>query len=220
RVKPSKPVRPRRIRSPEPGLMPEKPKNRFQVVYIVVTALVICSMLALALTSIDFGTLFNGDEDDGNYIDPNADLIADQETVVAHDPENVDEIVLLANMLAQTGKIQEAIPWYAKALDLAPGNAGIRLDFARSLASADLQTDAEAQFKHVLDAEPDNQMAHYYLAELYMNWEPPRKEDAFGHYQRAAEIDPSSFLGERAQNRVETMTFGSPAATAASTPVP
>lgn len=220
-VKPTRPVRLRRDRSPEPGLLPEKPTNRFQVLYIVITALVVCSMLAVALVTIDFGALFGGGGDDeGNYLDPNADLIAEQQTAVAEAPDDVDEIVLLANMLAQTGRIQEAIPWYEKALGLAPADAGIRLDFARSLAGADLRTDAEAQFQQVLKADPDNQTAHYYLAELYMMWDPPRTDEAFAQYRRAAEIDPGSFLGERAQNRIDTMEGGTPVATAGSTPVP
>lgn len=219
-MKPSRPVRRRWERSPEPGLLPEKPTNRFQVLYIVISALVICSMLALAVMTIDFGSLFGDDDNDGNFIDPNADLIAEQETVVAENPDDVDEIVLLANMLAQTGRIQDAIPWYEKALSLAPDDVGIRLDFARSLSGAELRTDAEAQFQQVLKSEPDNQMAHYYLADLYMSWDPPRTSDAFVEYQRAAEIDPDSFLGERAQNRIETMTVGTPRATAESTPVP
>lgn len=198
--------------------MPEKPKNRFQVVYIVITSLVVCSMLALALTAIDFGSLFRHDGGDGNVTDPNANLIADQETVVARNPNDVDQVVLLANLLGNTGKIQEAIPWYEKALELTPDDAGIRLDFARSLAGANLRTDAEAQFERVLKDEPDNQQAHYYLAELYMNWDPPRTDEAFAHYQRAAAIDPGSFLGERSQNRVDTMTLSTPGATPRSTP--
>ncbi|HWV24524.1 MAG TPA: tetratricopeptide repeat protein [Thermomicrobiales bacterium] len=216
-MRPSRPVRSRRERSLEPGLLPEKPKNRFQVLYLVVTVLVICSMLAIAVTTIDFGSLF-GDDGDDDFVDPNADLIADQQTVVARNPDDVDEIVLLANMLGQTGRIQEAIPWYEKALALSPDDSGIRLDFARSLSGSGLQTDAEAQFNQVLKAEPDNQSAHYYLAELYMAWSPPRTDEAYAHYKRAAEIDPDSFLGERAQTRVETMSVATPDATALAGP--
>lgn len=211
---------PRRVRPQRPAgsnLMPERPRNRFQVVYIVVTALVVCSLLAVGLSLADFGSLF-GEDDNGNFIDPNADLIAEQETAVANAPDDVDEILLLANMLGQTGRMREAIPWYERALALKPDDLGIRLDFARSLSGADLMTDAEAQFLAVLAEDADNQAAHYYLAELYLNWDPPRMEDALQHFQQAAEIDPDSFLGDRSRNRVETLEQSTPGASTPQSP--
>lgn len=192
--------------------------SRFKVLYIVITALVVCSLLSVAVTAIDFGALFGDDDNEAAVVDPNADLVAEQETVVANNPDDVDEIVLLANLLGNTGSIQDAIPWYEKALELAPDDHGIRLDFARSLAGANLRTDAEAQFQLVLADEPGNQMAHYYLAELYMHGDPPKTSEALDHYQTASEIDPDSFLGERAQNQVDTMMLSSPEASVESTP--
>jgi|GEM_PF-641730 len=220
-LKPTKRVRsrpePRNAQRKTETSGPETPINRFHVVYVIVSALVICAMLALALSTIDLGGFFSGDDNSANIEDPNADLLADQQTVVAEHPDDVDEIVLLANLLGNTGQIQEAIPWYEKALELAPDDMGVRLDFARSLAGAGLQTDAEAQFLKVLSAEPDNQTAHYYLAELYMVWNPPQEGKAREHYQKAVELDPGSFLGERARNRLDTMTplasEGSPVST-------
>lgn len=222
-VKPQRPLRSqslgRREQRRGQDAIPKKPANRFKIVYIVVSALVICSMLAVALATIDFGGLFGSDENSANLENPNADLIAEQQTAVAKNPDDVDEIVLLANLLGNTGQIQEAIPWYEKALSLAPDDHGIRLDFARSLAGANLQTDAEAQFLRVLKDDPDNQTAHYYLAELYMIWTPPKQQQAREHYERAVEIDPDSFLGERATIRLDSMVSLSPIASPLSSPV-
>jgi cytochrome c-type biogenesis protein CcmH/NrfG len=162
-------------------------------------------MLAVALATVDFFSILGNDEERANVADPNADLIAEQQTKVAQHPEDVDEIVLLANLLANTGRIQEAVPLYEKALGLAPDDHGIRLDFARSLAGAGLASDAEAQFHEVLNSDPNNQTAHYYLAQSYMSWEPARREEAFQHYARAVEINPESFLGERAQIELDAM---------------
>lgn len=221
RVKPAKPVPPasRNRNQPPPRreLESVKPTNRFRVLYIVISGLVICSFIAVALTTIDFGSLFGDDQID-DTLNPNADLIADQQTVVANNPEDVDAIVLLANLLGNTGQIAEAIPWYERALELAPEDHGIRLDFARSLGSAGYTADAESQFLRVLDAEPDNQTAHYYLAELYLTSEPVRREEAREHYQRAAEIDAESFLGERARNELVALEGAGPTGSPASTP--
>ncbi|HEV2072126.1 MAG TPA: tetratricopeptide repeat protein [Thermomicrobiales bacterium] len=212
--------RPRRVRPqpvprssarPTPREAWDRPGNRIHIVYIVISSLVVCSMLAVALATIDFSGLFGGDdENSANIVDPNADLISEQETKVAGNPNDVDEVVLLANLLGNTGRIRDAVPWYEKALELAPDDHGIRLDFARSLAGADLLPDAEAQFLRVLEDDPDNQSAHYYLAELYMRWDSARREDAATHYRRAVEIDPASFLAERAQIELDAMGSGAP----------
>lgn len=170
-------------------------------------------MLAVALVSVDFAQLFGTNNDAENYIDQQADIVMEQETVVAENPDDVNEIVLLANMLGNTGRHQEAVPWYEKAIGLAPDDHGIRLDFARMLSSADLIPDAEAQFRIVLDADPENQPAHYYLAQMYLSMDPPRSDEAIEHYQRAVEIDSSTFLAEMAQEQLDVLQTRSSAAT-------
>lgn len=193
--------------------------NQMRVAYIIISGLVVCSMIAVAVSMIDFSGLW-GDGDDEVIVDPNADIVAEQQTAVANDPDNVDEIVLLANMLSNTGRMSEATEQYERALDIQPDDHGIRLDFARSLQTNGLLADAEAQFLLVLEAEPDNLPAHYYLAKLYMGWEPPRQDEARDHFTRAIEINPDSFLAEQAQLELEMMDRSSPVATPESiTPV-
>ncbi len=143
--------------------------------------------------------------------DPNGDLIAKQETVVAQDPEDIDGIVLLANLLANTGRMNEATERYERALDLAPDDNGVRLDFARSLQSNGLNTDAEAQFMMVLESDPDNLSGHYYLAQLYMDWRPARRDEARTHFERVLEINPESFLAEQAQLELDALNRATPA---------
>lgn len=194
----------------------DAPTNRFKAVYIIISGLVICSLIAVTLATIDMGILFGDDQDAENYVDPNANLIAEQQTAVAENPDDVDQVLLLANLLANTGSMSEAVPLYERAIELAPDDMSVRLDFAQSLMDSGLRPDAEAQFLRVLESEPENQTAHYYLAELYSGWDTPRQEEATIHYQRAAEIDPESFLGQRAQNRLDTM--GTPVSSPISSP--
>lgn len=190
-----------------------------RVAYIVISALVVCSMIAVAVSTIDFSGFLGGDEDEV-LVDPNADLVADQETVVARNPEDVNEVVLLANLLANTGRMNEATDWYERALDIKPDDIGIRLDFARSLQANGMDIDAEAQFLLVLEADPDNLSGHYYLAQLYMDWKPSRQDEARDHLQRAVEINPESFLAEQAVIQLDAMSRATPQASpGASTPV-
>jgi tetratricopeptide (TPR) repeat protein len=114
----------------------------------------------------------------------------------------------------------EAMDWYERALDIAPDDNSIRLDFARSLQTNNMPTDAEAQFLLVLEADADSISGHYYLAELYMDWKPQRRDEARDHYERVLEINPDSFLAEQARLELQLMNQTSPASSPkASTPV-
>ncbi len=180
--------------------------------FIALAMLFTCSLLASALVLIPFDDLFGGDSEPDpaqNIVDPNDDLIADQIATVEANPDDLDAVLLLANVLGNSGRLQEAIPYYEKAADLAPDDPSVRLDFARALADGNFQKDAELQFQKVLGMEPDNpsvlQAALYYLAELYIHWDPPRDGEARDLYQRAIEQDPNSFLAEQARNRLTSI---------------
>lgn len=190
-----------------------------RIAYIVLSGLVVCSMLAVALATIDFTGIWEGGEDDV-IVDPNADLIADQQTVVARNPEDLDQVVLLANLLANTGRMPEAMDWYERSLEIAPEDNSIRLDFARSLQTNNMPTDAEAQFLRVLERDPESISGHYYLAQLYMDWKPQRRDEARAHYERVLEINPESFLAEQTRLELELMNRSTPVASpGVSTPV-
>lgn len=189
--------------------------SRAQVIFGVITALVICSMLGGVFVSLTFDDVFGGIfSDDGseqeNYVDPNSDIIAAQETIVANNPEDVEDLLLLAQLLGNTSRLGDAIPLYEKALTLSPDDVGARVSFARALADGNMQSDAELQFQRALEIDPNNQPAHYYLAELYMAMTPVRTEDAVVHYQRAAEIDTTTLIGERAQTQLDQLGAGTP----------
>lgn len=178
--------------------------------YILVVSLVVFSMILAGLSAVDWsGLLGSNDEPTPDY---NVDSIVLQQTVVAQNPDDSAAQALLASMLANSGRMPEAIPIYELILEQNPGNAEVRLDFARGLQSNGMTADAEAQFLRVLELEPDNHTAHYYLARLYMDWQPRRQEEAITHFQRVSAIAPDSFLAEQAQNVLDTIGQATPAA--------
>ncbi len=187
--------------------------------FITLAMLFSCSLLAGSLVLIPFDELFglNDPDDVQNIVDRNDELIEELEATVEANPDDVDSVLLLANVLANSGRLNEAIPYYEQAIDLAPDDPSVRLDFARALADGGYQADAELQFERVLEMRPDSQEAQYYLAELYMNWDPPREEEARELYEAAVESDPESFLAEQARNQLASFsgTPASPAATPA-----
>jgi len=182
--------------------------NKTPLFYILIVSVVVFSMLLAGLTAVDWGSLFaDNAEPTPDY---NTDQIAIQQTVVAQDPDNSEAQALLASLLANSRRIQEAIPVFEEAIRLDPGNTTIRLNFARSLQANNMNADAEAQFLKVLELEPENHSAHYYLARLYMDWQPRRQDEAIRHFQRVLEIAPNSFLAEQAQDVLDTVGPATP----------
>jgi cytochrome c-type biogenesis protein CcmH/NrfG len=185
--------------------------SRSQVVFSVLGLLVICSLLAGTLGAAVFDRL---DETDGNEdVSTSGESTALEQSLremIASDPNDAASMATLANLLANGGELDEAILWYDKALALIPNDTTVRLDFARSLADGDKLLDAEVQFRKVLELEPDHVDAHFYLAELYQNWQPPRTDEAVAEYRRAIELRPDSFLAQRAREELISLGAATP----------
>jgi len=189
--------------------------NRAQIVFAILSSLVICGLIAAALLTVSPAGLFDGlgsgDEGDAeNFQDPGADVIAENQTVVAANPDDLESVLFLANLLGNSNRLAEAIPLYERALEIAPQDANARLSFARALSDGGMLADADLQFRKVLELEPDNQQAHYYLAELYRLEVPPRTSEAIVHYRRAAEIDSTTLISERSREQLATLGVASP----------
>ncbi|HEV2067310.1 MAG TPA: tetratricopeptide repeat protein [Thermomicrobiales bacterium] len=197
--------------------------GRMQIAFLIVSSLVICGMIGAAVFTISAEELFGdmGETDEGdlaNFQDPSQDLIAEQQTVVAENPDDLEETLLLANLLGNSGRLSEAIPLFERAISLAPGDAEARVSFARALADGGMAADAELQFIRALELDPRHQAAHYYLAELYRMSTTPRTDEAIVHYRQATEIDPSTLIGERAATQLASLGGSTPTGSPPATP--
>jgi len=74
---------------------------------------------------------------------------------IARDPHDVSALAGLASLYADAGKFSQALPYYERAVALAPGNREIRTDYAIALHGAGAENQALAQLKIVLDADPN-----------------------------------------------------------------
>lgn len=196
-------------------------RSRLSIAFLVISSLVICSLLAAGLItaiSLDLVGLGDDEDDPSNFVDPNADVVASQQTAVAENPDDYEALLLLANLLGNSNRLSEAIPVYERAIDLRPDDAATRLDFARALSDGGKPADAEVQFKQVIALDPNNQAAFYYLGEMYRTSKPARTDEAILHYLRVIEIDGGSFLAEQARNQLTTLGVTAPAASPAASP--
>ncbi|MGB3328951.1 MAG: tetratricopeptide repeat protein [Thermomicrobiales bacterium] len=180
--------------------------SRTQVIFIIVSSLVVCSLILAGVVAIATDRFSNtADVTQQPYTDPNKDMIGEQQTKVAEHPDDYYALTLLANLLGNTGRLSEAIPLYEKALQMRPDDQGVRLDFARALADGGHRSDAEIQFKKVIAEAPDNQQAHYYLAEMYRVSAPPRTVEAITEYRIVIQLDASTYMAQQAAEQLKIL---------------
>ncbi len=186
--------------------MPPRPLRRVnapRLAAAVFALVVVCSLLASGLGTIVLdGGLWADEPAEEQSLDADDEFERSLRRLIADDPGDVEAMVSLANLLATSGEVAEAVDWYERALEIDPNNARTRLDFAASLVAAGRATDAEVQYQRVLAIDADNIDAFFYLGELYRAWQPPRPADAVAAYQRVVELAPDAYLAERANEEL------------------
>jgi cytochrome c-type biogenesis protein CcmH/NrfG len=190
-----------RSRRSKPGRTLQRASTIFAIT--IATALILSGLIVL----LPIGT----DDDDRLArnrpvieVTPGAE-VARWETAVAENPEDANRIVVLAEVLANSGRINESIPWFERAIELRPDDAKLRVAFGRALQRGGSDFDAELQFKRAIELDPQNVSAAYYLAILYENLPQPRMNDARVWYERAIEIDPDSIIADQARSRLDEL---------------
>ncbi len=144
--------------------------------------------------------------------------IARLETEVARDPDNVDSMVVLAEVLANSGRNAESIPWFERAVAARPDDPDLRLAFARSLTRTGNWYDAELQLRAGNEAAPDDPTIAFYLGDLYETRPQPDFAKATTWYQRAIELEPGSVVATQAQDRLSILGPGTASPSASPTP--
>lgn len=194
--------------------------GRAQIAFIVMAMLMVCSLVAGFVGPAVIDAIVNADSsqtaDQPSSDDEGTKLEASLRKDVSDHPDDPQAMSNLATYLANTGKSSEAIGWYEKALTLTPEDTDLRLVFARTLADDHKPGDAELQFQKVIAADPHNPQAHYYLAELYRAWEPPRNADAIKEYQKVIDVGPDTYVAD--QSREQLIALGAATPEASATP--
>jgi cytochrome c-type biogenesis protein CcmH/NrfG len=192
--------------------------GRAQVAFIVLAMLMVCSLVAGFVGPAVIDAIVNADSSQSVDQPPSDDQGAKLEASLRKDvkdhPDDPQAMANLATYLSNTGKSEEAIGWYERALSLNPDDTELRLVFARTLADGHKSADAELQFQKVIAADPHNPQAHYYLAELYRAWDPPRKADAIKEYQRVIAVGPDTYVADQSREQLIALGAATPAASA------
>lgn len=139
--------------------------------------------------------------------------IARLETAVAQDPSDTDSMVVLANILANSGRVDESIVWFEKASNAEPENGELRLAFGLALFQLSNYFDAEIQLKRAESLLPDNATPPFYLGQLFERRPVPDLDASIAAYERALEVDPDSLVAQQAQARLDDLRSSDATAT-------
>jgi cytochrome c-type biogenesis protein CcmH/NrfG len=118
------------------------------------------------------------------------------------DPEDVDTLIQLADLLGNTGRYDEAIRLYERAVEQRPNDATLRVAFARILERRGYDLDAEVQLNRALEHDSENVEAMFMLAQIMERDQPPREEEARELYSEIIEVAPETFYAQMAEERL------------------
>jgi tetratricopeptide (TPR) repeat protein len=179
---------------------------------IVALTGVVLLVIGGLVATLDFG---GGDDPDTDnpavQITPGAE-VSQLQTQVAQHPDDLASVRVLAEVLANSGRIPESIPWFERAIAAQPEDADLRVAFGRALLRLGSGFDAELQLRAATELDPESAVAAYYLAQAYEASDPARRADAIHWYERVIEIDSESFLASDARARLEALGVASPTA--------
>jgi cytochrome c-type biogenesis protein CcmH/NrfG len=190
---------------------PSATNRPFTLLAIVIIIFLLASSL---LILIPFGMGGDDDvDDDVLRVTPGAE-VSRLETTIAESPNDIDSMVVLAEVLANSGRLTESIPWFERAIEQRPDDATLRLAFGRALQRAGADFDAELQLKRAVELGPDDPANAFYLAMFYETREPPKLGEAHEWYQQAIDADPESVIAGQARDRMAALDAdASPAGT-------
>jgi cytochrome c-type biogenesis protein CcmH/NrfG len=198
---------------------PKRRSRSNNLPFVVMAIVVIVLMIGGGAAGIVIGTGSSSDDDSGNIdgeqpsvrVTPGEE-VARLETVVAKNPNDVDSIRVLAEVLANSGRITDSVPWFENAIALRPDDADLRLAFGRALQRSGSWYDAELQLKRAAELDPTSANAAFYLGQLYENMPEPRVNDARTWYQRAVDLEPDSVVAQQARDRLTAIGDATPVA--------
>ena len=117
-------------------------------------------------------------------------LITFYEGKLAETPNNVELIGLLANAYIENEQTDEGITKYRKGLELAPTDAGLRLNLIAVFRNAERFEEAAAEYEILSESQPDDFGIYRELGELYLQLEDENRARAT--YQRMIDRDPDN----------------------------
>lgn len=162
------------------------------------------AFLLIALIATALPQFLAGSGTDGQNSSTQGDAVSEEQQLrdrLDENPDDATAIVRLADLLANTGRYEQAIRWYERAIEIRPDEAGLRVGFAGALKDAGYEFDAEVQLERALELDPNNVEEMFMLAETIAQDNPAREEEAQALYRQIIETSPDSYYAELAREK-------------------
>ncbi|HVB65007.1 MAG TPA: hypothetical protein VNE17_09760 [Nitrolancea sp.] len=198
------------------------PRQKRGVLLPLVTAIGIGTLLfGLLIVILPIGGSGNNGNQSSNssasvQVTPGAEE-AQMRARLQKNPNDVDAMIILADLLANSGRGTESFQWYDKAVQQRPDDQSLRIAFGTVLMQYAYNLDAQIQFQKAHELNPKDPQPLYMLGQLYENETPPQIAQARTMYQQAEAADPGSVYSGLAKNRIAALD-ATPVATPVATP--
>jgi len=172
-------------------------------ILIISSAIVVIFIFALIISGVFDSevnkniTQLNDQSSDSGVNLANMEEITKLENAVIANPEDLESVLHLAHLLQDSKLYEKAISNFKKYLVKNPENADARVDMAICYYNLGDNTTAISEMETALKYQPKHQIAHLNLG--IVNLAARNMEASKEWLTKAAELDPNSEAGKRAQ---------------------
>jgi len=202
-----------------PAQARQRPFSLPMLAALGIGGLILCSMLAALIVPA-----FDGNATSPEMRDPTPPVVdgsSEYETALRarlqSDPQDIGAWIALGNLLSTRGQYSDAASAYTQALVLNPDQVEAHRAFGMAMIDARQLAIAEEQLRWLVDHDPTDVDAWYFLGETYRLWLPQRTDDAAAAYQQAIDVAPGTVSAEQAAMAMAALADQ---ATPAATPEP
>ncbi len=127
--------------------------------------------------------------------------ISELKSIVSKNPEDASSIIMLANLLHDSGLPEDAIIYYKKFLSLHESDPDARVDLGICYFELGDNASAKAEMEKAIKFSPKHQKAHYNLG--IINLKDGSIEKANEYFKKCYELDASTPTGMEAKRIME-----------------
>ncbi len=117
--------------------------------------------------------------------------------VVGKEPNDLNSLLELSNMLEDNGFYDQAAVYYKRYLTKVPRNVDARVDYGVTLFEGGNAQGGIVQIKEALKIDPKHQKGLYNLGIIYLNSGEFKKANA--EFEKCAKVNPNTEVGRKAE---------------------
>ena len=176
-----------------------KPVQAYSLIILAMAVAILIVMLILESNKPDTE---NQNIISTNTPDNSEEIKAQLEKLIQN-PESVSLNIEMGNLLFDSGRYEEAIPYYQKSLSLNPRNIAVQIDLAVCFFNLRNFDQAILEMKKALDIDQNHTLGLFNMGIIYYNMGDVDK--AREYWQRLIAINPELKEAKRAQELMQNM---------------